>query len=114
MRFYAAAEHIRSGQSLRDAGNIQESLAEFRMAAEIDPTNFEALGELRRTADMIQRQAQEKENAAKKSNAPMSSIEREPMVATECDQARRYRPVICSRDSSAVAHKTALGSESEK
>src|SRR3954470_1036059 len=81
MRFYAAEEHIPSGQSLRDAGNIQESLAEFRMAAQIDPTNFEALGELRRTADMIQRQAQEKENAAKKSNSPISSIEKEAKSA---------------------------------
>src|ERR1700730_2352883 len=65
MRFYAAAEHIRKGQQLRDSGSIQESLAEFRIATEMDPTNFEALGEMRRTADVIQRQALEKENAKK-------------------------------------------------
>src|SRR5215469_518748 len=64
MRFYAAAEHIRKGQSLRDSGNLQESLSEFRIAVEMDPTNFQAMGEMRRVADMIQR-AQDKENAKK-------------------------------------------------
>ena len=80
MRFYAAAEHIRKGQSLRDSGSIQESLAEFRIAAEMDPTNFEALGEMRRTADVIQRQALEKENA-KKNNGQASSFEKEALTA---------------------------------
>ncbi len=76
MRFYAAAEHIRKGQSLRDSGTIQEALAEFRLAAEMDPSNFEAMGELRRTADMIQRQEREKENA-KKNNGQPTGIEKE-------------------------------------
>src|SRR5437868_5580676 len=76
MRFYAAAEHIRKGQSLRDSGTIQEALAEFRLAAEMDPSNFEAMGELRRTADMIQRQEREKENA-KKTNGQPTGIEKE-------------------------------------
>ena len=76
MRFYAAAEHIRKGQQMRDSGNLEESMAEFRIAASMDPTNFEALGELRRAADMIQRLAQEKENA-KKTNYQPSSIEKE-------------------------------------
>lgn len=80
MRFYAAAEHIRKGQQLRDAGSLQESLAEFRIAVEMDPTNFEALGEMRRAADMIQRQALEKENA-KKGNAPLSTLEKEALSA---------------------------------
>ena len=80
MRFYAAAEHIRKGQQLRDTGSIQESLAEFRIATEMDPTNFEALGEMRRTADVIQRQALEKENA-KKNNGQASSFEKEAMTA---------------------------------
>ncbi|HEY3627589.1 MAG TPA: hypothetical protein VGL00_14950 [Terracidiphilus sp.] len=80
LRFYAAAEHINKGQHLRDSGNLQESLAEFRIAAGIDPTNFEALGELRRTADMIQRQAQEKENA-KKNNGQPSYLEKEAQSA---------------------------------
>ena len=79
MRFYAAAEHVRKGQGLLDSGNLQEALAEFRNAVEMDPTNFEALGEMRRVADMIQRQAQEKENA--KSNVQLSTLEKEAKAA---------------------------------
>ena len=80
MRFYAAAEHIRKGQQLRDTGNLQDALVEFRLAAGMDPTNFEGLGELRRTTDLVQRQAQEKENA-KKTNGQPTAIEREARTA---------------------------------
>ena len=80
MRFYAGAEHIRKGQELRDAGSLQEALAEFRLAAQIDASNFEAMGELARTTNMIQRLAQEKENAQKNHGQP-SAIEKEAMSA---------------------------------
>ena len=76
MRFYAAAEHIRSGESLRDAGKLQEALAEFRMAAEIDSSNFEAMGQVRRTTDMLEKQARDKENA-NKNKGETSTIEKE-------------------------------------
>jgi general secretion pathway protein D len=55
-RFYASAQHIHNGQLLRDAGKLQEALADFRLAAQIDPTNFAALQEVRRTADLILKQ----------------------------------------------------------
>jgi general secretion pathway protein D len=42
LRFYAATEHLRKGQSLRDMGKLQEAVVEFQRAAEIDPTNFTA------------------------------------------------------------------------
>jgi general secretion pathway protein D len=80
MRFYAGAEHIRKGQELRDAGSLQEALAEFRLAAAIDASNFQAMGELARTTNMIQREAQEKENAQKNHGQP-SPIEKEAMSA---------------------------------
>ena len=76
MRFYAAAEHIRKGQSLRDAGSLEEAMAEFRLAAEIDTSSFEAQGQIRRTADLIARLAQEKENA-KKNNGQPSAFDKE-------------------------------------
>ena len=63
LRFYAGGEHIRAGQQLRDAGKLQEAMAEFRHAAEIDATNFAALQEVRRTADLMQKEAREKEGA---------------------------------------------------
>jgi general secretion pathway protein D len=58
LRFYAAGEHIRQGQLLRDSGKLQEALAEFQRAAAIDPTNFVAKGEARHTEEMIKKQAQ--------------------------------------------------------
>jgi len=70
LRFNAAAEHVHKGQQLRDTGTIQEAMAEFRQAVEIDPTNFEALGQLRAAAEVIQRQEREKELAKKNNGQP--------------------------------------------
>jgi general secretion pathway protein D len=57
MRFYAAVEHVRQGQLLRDSGKLPEAVTEFQRAAEIDPTNFAAKGEAHRTEEMIKKQA---------------------------------------------------------
>src|SRR5579864_3319374 len=59
--FYAAIEHLRKGQALRDAGKLQEAVTEFQHAAEIDPTNFTAKGEAIRTQDLLKKQAQPEE-----------------------------------------------------
>ena len=61
LRFYAAIEHIRKGQALRDNGKLQEAVMEFQHAAEIDPTNFTAKGEALRTQDIIKKQAHSEE-----------------------------------------------------
>jgi general secretion pathway protein D len=66
VRFYAALEHIKAGQVLRDSGKLQEAVVEFQKAAEIDHTNFVAKEEVRRTEDMIRKQAQKKEETPKK------------------------------------------------
>jgi general secretion pathway protein D len=52
-RFLAAASHVHRGQLLRDAGKLQEALAEFQKAAEIDSSSFIAQQELRRTQKLI-------------------------------------------------------------
>ncbi len=52
-RFLAAASHVHRGQLLRDAGKLQEALAEFQKAADIDSSSFIAQQELRRTQRMI-------------------------------------------------------------
>ena len=61
LRFYAAAEHVRKGQSLRDSGKLQEALVEFQHAVEIDPTNFTAKGEAARTQELLKKQAKTEE-----------------------------------------------------
>ncbi len=80
MRFYAAAEHIHKGQELRDTGSLQDAMAEFRLAATIDASNFAALGEMAKTNNMIQSQEQQKQNAEKNHGQP-SPIEKEAQSA---------------------------------
>jgi general secretion pathway protein D len=53
MRFKAAATLVHRGQLLRDEGKLQEALAEFQKAAQIDPSLFSAQQELKRTLQMI-------------------------------------------------------------
>src|SRR5882724_5227758 len=57
-RFLAGASHVHRGQLLRDAGKLQEALAEFQKAAEIDASSFIAQQEARRTQKMIDAAAQ--------------------------------------------------------
>jgi general secretion pathway protein D len=52
-RFYAAAAEVHRGQLLRDAGKLDEALAQFQKALETDPSSFIAQQELKRTEQMI-------------------------------------------------------------
>jgi general secretion pathway protein D len=53
MRFLGAASHVHRGQLLRDAGKLDEALAEFQKATDIDSSSFIAQQEIRRTQQMI-------------------------------------------------------------
>ena len=52
-KFLAAASHVHRGQLLRDAGKLDEALAEFQKAMLIDPSSFIAVQEVKRTQRMI-------------------------------------------------------------
>ncbi len=54
LRFLAGASHVHRGQLLRDAGKLEEALAEFQKAAQIDTSSFIALQEIRRTQQMLE------------------------------------------------------------
>jgi general secretion pathway protein D len=54
IRFYASSQLVHEGQQLRDQGKLQDALADFQKAASIDPSNFYAAQELRRTQKMIE------------------------------------------------------------
>lgn len=58
LRFLAAASHVHKGQQLRDDGKLQEALAQFEQAAQIDTSSFIAKQEAQRTREMIQSQGQ--------------------------------------------------------
>src|ERR1035438_8064414 len=53
MRFKAAATIVHHGVILREQGKMQEALAEFIKAAQIDPSLFSAQQEMKRTQQMI-------------------------------------------------------------
>jgi general secretion pathway protein D len=54
LRFLAAASHVHRGQLLREAGRLEEALAEFQKGAEIDPSSAIAKQEIQVTNQMIQ------------------------------------------------------------
>jgi general secretion pathway protein D len=53
LRFLAGASHVHRGQLLREAGRLEEALAEFQKASEIDPSSAIAKQELKITQQMI-------------------------------------------------------------
>ena len=55
LRFLAGASHVHRGQLLREAGRLQEALAEFQKAADIDPSSAIAKQEIQVTNLMIQK-----------------------------------------------------------
>jgi general secretion pathway protein D len=55
MRFYASSQYVHQGQQLRSQGKLQDALADFQKASEIDPSNFVAGQELKRTENIIQK-----------------------------------------------------------
>jgi general secretion pathway protein D len=88
LRFYAAMEHLRQGHLLQDAGKLPESVVEFQRAAEIDPTNFVAKGEARRSEELIRKQARRAEAVKppsaldKQAEAAAGPVELEPISNT--------------------------------
>ena len=71
-RFLSAASHVHRGQILRDAGKLDESVAEFQKAIEIDPSSFIAQQELRRTQQMVR----EGQNPQPQASAGASALRR--------------------------------------
>src|SRR6266550_2664871 len=53
LRFLAGASHVHRGQLLREAGRLEEALAEFQKATEIDPASAIAKQERQVTRQMI-------------------------------------------------------------
>ncbi|HEX7960474.1 MAG TPA: cohesin domain-containing protein [Terriglobales bacterium] len=70
LRFLAAASHVHRGQQLRDDGKLQEALAQFEQAAQIDASSSIARQEAQRTREMIQSQGQGAAPAAQPSAEP--------------------------------------------
>ena len=72
LRFQAAAAIVHQGQKLRDDGKLQEAVAQFQKAMQIDPSLFIAQQELKRTLEMIRDQTNPPSQAA----GPPNTLER--------------------------------------
>src|SRR5215467_16112349 len=53
LRFLAGASHVHRGQLLREAGRLEEALAEFQKATDVDPASAIAKQELQVTTEMM-------------------------------------------------------------
>ncbi len=73
MRFLAGASHVHRGQLLREAGKLEEAMAEFQKAAQIDPSSFIAQQEIKQTQRLID---QAKSPVPRASKRPPSSLAR--------------------------------------
>ncbi len=69
-RFQASQGHVDTGQNLRQAGKLEEAIAEFQKAFSLDPGSTIAEQELRRTFEMINREKQKKEQGKSEEAAP--------------------------------------------
>jgi general secretion pathway protein D len=72
MRSRAAQDVVHRGQVLREQGQLQEAVAEFQKAMQIDPSLFIAQQELKNTLQMIH----DKENPPPQAAGPPPSLER--------------------------------------
>src|SRR5229473_3589389 len=78
MRARAAQTIVHHGVQLREQGKLQEAIAEFQKAAQIDPSLFSAQQELRRTQQMLN----ESVNPPPPSAGPPSSLQKKIREAT--------------------------------
>ena len=72
IRFEAAASIVHDGQKLREEGKLDEAVADFRRALEIDPSLFIAKQELEHTLKMID----EQRNPTQAPAGPPAALER--------------------------------------
>src|SRR6266852_1953802 len=78
MRARAAQTIVHHGVLLREQGKLQEAIAEFQKAAQIDPSLFSAQQELRRTQQMLN----DSVNPPPPSAGPPSSLQKKIREAT--------------------------------
>lgn len=61
LRFVAGQAHVDAGRRLREQGQLEEALAEFQRAMELDPASTVATQQLRRTRELLEERRGEKD-----------------------------------------------------
>jgi general secretion pathway protein D len=105
MRFYAAVQHVSKAQALREGGKLQEAVAEFQRAAEIDPTNFAAKSEAHRTEEIIKKQAHTGEETPKK-ELPLDKMAQEAAGPVELQQLSNTLISLRLTENATMVYKT--------
>lgn len=72
-RANAGTQHVSNGRKLRDNLKLQEAMAEFQRAVQIDSTNYVAAQELQRTEFMLKKLA-EPATSATKQESPLAKM----------------------------------------
>ena len=73
MTFVAGQAHVSYGRKIRNDGNLEDALAEFQRAVEIDPASSVASQESRRTIEMLEERERQKEKGETDSDVPVGS-----------------------------------------
>ena len=104
MRFIAASQHVHTGQLLRNTGALEDAMAQFQRAAQIDTSDFIAQQEMRRTADMIRRQERKRE--APKAEPPPSKLPESADQSVELQPLSNAAITLHMTAETDVAYKT--------
>ena len=85
IKFELGLQHLTAGRKLRDAGKLDEGLAEFQKAYDVDPASDIAAQEIRRTQEMIDRVHGGKASAGPNTNAltPVDLARKEQEARTD-------------------------------
>ena len=91
MTFVAAQAHVSVGRRLRNNGNIEEALAQFQRAVEIDPASTVAAQERSRTIEILEDREKRKEKGGADSDEPEGSSPLERARAARQKKVRRLK-----------------------
>ena len=105
LRFYAAAEHVRLGQNLRDAGKFQEALTEYQKAASMDQTNVLAQQEIRQTTDLLKKQEHKDEPVVTQLESPLVKMASEASGPAELQFTSNSPITLRLSENADVAYK---------
>lgn len=94
IRFQASQARVDKGQKLRNEGKLEEALAEFRKAYQIDPSSTIAEQEIRRTMEMINRDKKQPSAADERGLTPSQKARKETEEKIDrMEEAPELRPI---------------------
>ncbi len=94
LRFVAGQTHVDAGHGLREQGLLEEALAEFQRALEIDPASSVAAQEHQRTLELLQEREKSREEGAGFDLDKAAS----PLEADRLERARRIGSLLKPAD----------------